>query len=223
MLEIIPDPEFDDSDQWTITSSTLPLPANTAITGGQLISGHEITPPTLETGNCIVRPIDYLSSYYSLLIGATMVYSLTVSELYSSTTAEIKFGNITLWDKDDGTGTFTGSFVSDGNGGLQIKGVNSGFIVERVSVMADSIRESILQSLETQMKNMTTANGYDFNVATASVVRARRFFEESDLPAIGIFDGDETLAYDFNDTRARHAGHGSNCTPTPAAQTARRC
>ena len=65
----------------------------------------------------------------------------------------------------------------------------------------DSIREQILQSLETQMGVMLTANGYDFNVLT--VERARRqFFDESDLPAIGIFDGDETLTPDFNDTRA---------------------
>jgi hypothetical protein len=68
--------------------------------------------------------------------------------------------------------------------------------------MADSIRETILQSLESQLANMTTDNGYDFTVSSASIQRARRFFDEDELPAIGIFDGEETLAYDFNDTRA---------------------
>ena len=68
--------------------------------------------------------------------------------------------------------------------------------------MADSIREKILLSLVAQMKNMTTANGYDFNVSATSVERARRQFFDDELPAIGIFDGDETLTPDFNDTRA---------------------
>ena len=62
--------------------------------------------------------------------------------------------------------------------------------------MADSIRELIIQSLAAQAAAITTANGYDLNVKT--VARVRRFFEDSELPAIGIFDGEEPAEVSFN-------------------------
>lgn len=65
---------------------------------------------------------------------------------------------------------------------------------------ADSIREQILQSLELQLENITTGNGYDFTVAT--VERARRKFFDTDLPAIGIFDGEETQASEYDYTKS---------------------
>lgn len=68
--------------------------------------------------------------------------------------------------------------------------------------MADSIREKILQSVETQMKNITTANGYEFDIAAASVERARRHFFDDMLPAIGIFDGDEVQTEKYGSVRS---------------------
>lgn len=55
--------------------------------------------------------------------------------------------------------------------------------------MADTIRERILQALETQLKTITTANGYEYSFAT--VERYRAVFFEDELPAIGIHDGTE--------------------------------
>jgi len=62
--------------------------------------------------------------------------------------------------------------------------------------MAASVRETILLSLAAQLATITTANGYDINVKT--VERARRVFEPGDLPAVGIFDGEEPSISQYN-------------------------
>jgi len=61
--------------------------------------------------------------------------------------------------------------------------------------MADSIRERILQALETQLKTITGANGYENTVLT--VDRVRHIFFDDELPAIGIWD-------DVEETTLRH-------------------
>lgn len=63
-----------------------------------------------------------------------------------------------------------------------------------------SIREQIVSAFATQLENLTTANGYAYTVAT--VARARREFIATELPAIGVFDGDEAQADDYGDIRA---------------------
>lgn len=68
--------------------------------------------------------------------------------------------------------------------------------------MADTIREQIIQSLETQLKNIRTENGYDFTVPTGSIERARRQFFDDQLPAIGLFDGDEAQTSTYGSTRS---------------------
>lgn len=65
--------------------------------------------------------------------------------------------------------------------------------------MADSIREKILQSVQTQLTAITTANGYAVQVVT--VERVRRGFSVDEVPAIGIWEAGETSENDYNDSR----------------------
>lgn len=110
-----------------------------------------------------------------------------------------------VWDADQ-LGTVDGSAVeahitvtSSGDTTGEIGAVEWN-VTYTPPVPAESIRELILQSLQSQIANMTTGNGYDFTLAT--IERARRKFVDTDLPAVGLFDGDETQVIDYDDVRA---------------------
>jgi len=62
--------------------------------------------------------------------------------------------------------------------------------------MADSIREQILQAIQTQLETITAANGYDNTVLT--VERVRQTFFDDELPAIGIWDEAEETTLHHN-------------------------
>lgn len=67
--------------------------------------------------------------------------------------------------------------------------------------MADSIRERIVQALLARLTAITANNGYHYDVAAASVIRARARVTrvmEDDLPAIVLTDGAEVAERKYN-------------------------
>lgn len=62
--------------------------------------------------------------------------------------------------------------------------------------MQESIREQILQTTVRKLQEIRLNSGYDIEVKT--VERARRRFTGAEIPAISLFDNNETAEFDYN-------------------------
>ncbi|MEJ1463314.1 MAG: hypothetical protein RPU15_08565 [Candidatus Sedimenticola sp. (ex Thyasira tokunagai)] len=65
--------------------------------------------------------------------------------------------------------------------------------------MADSIRELITQAVLSRMQTVTVVNGYETDVGLM-LERARRSFEEDELPAGAVWPGPEESAAGYQNT-----------------------
>jgi hypothetical protein len=62
--------------------------------------------------------------------------------------------------------------------------------------MADSIREQIIQAIETKLEDILTTNGYHSDCG-ANVQRVRKQFDPDELPAIAIWPKPEESKYEY--------------------------
>jgi len=62
--------------------------------------------------------------------------------------------------------------------------------------VADSKRERAIQAIESRLLTIAISNG--FNLDIKNVNRARRSYDDSELPAISIFDGIESSEYKYS-------------------------
>jgi hypothetical protein len=178
----VPDSEFDDPAAWAFVGT------GATITGGQLRFAN----PVIVSSQTIPLIVP--------TVGETYSYSIDVDRVPSSAIKErVLFGGVEIFNQD-GAGVKTGTVTPINASGLIFQAQHVGqWYLNRISIMADSIRESILQSLKAQLAAILTANGYELNVLT--VARVQRVFIDTELPAIGIFDNDELSVNSFNFTR----------------------
>jgi len=177
--ELVPDPEFDDPAAWSFVGF------GATITGGQL----RFVNANIASSATIPAIVPAVGEIYTFDVD---VERAPVSPFKT----RILFGGVELYN-NDGTGNFTGKIAAINNSGLIFQALFAGqWFLDRVSIMADSIREKIIQSLAAQLATITTANGYDINVIT--VARAQSVFADYELPAISIFDGNEQPEPNYN-------------------------
>lgn len=67
--------------------------------------------------------------------------------------------------------------------------------------MPDSIREQAIQAIVTRLNNITAANSYNNDVG-ANVFRVVPTFDDSQLPAVAVWDIEETSQYHYHKNQA---------------------
>lgn len=127
MTEHVSDPEFDLPANWGIAPLSPPIPASTAVAGGQLIAGtFRGLPPRF--GNALVTDL------YGLAPSAGAEYEATISLDYLTGNGLITYGGVQLWDETDGSVATTVPFVALTADPLLIVAASALFDVYSISI-----------------------------------------------------------------------------------------
>ena len=194
---IVDDPNLSEGDWLSATDETLDTVARVSFPSP---SGNPTAGPGFQEFKFLSRltssasPCAYSVDLYE---DGSLVGNLD-SGTITSTTGQLITA---VWDAAD-LGTADGSLVEaqititanvDTTGEI---GAIEWNVTYTPSGAADSVRESCLQSFESQVSAITTANGYDINITT--VERARMFFEMTSGVYASIIDGEETTERRMN-------------------------
>lgn len=185
MAELVLDPGFDIPAKWIVVGG-----------GGITVESSQLqfnNGAGAAYSNPAIVPVIGLSYRYVVDVDTWNV-SATVGQ-----PPQLAFGGETFHLGSLGTGLFYGHVTATTTNNLQIAGSLTGqWYINSISLEYLSVRESIIRSLDAQLKEITTANNYEINVKTTA--RSQRTFEDEDLPAIGIFDGVESSVSQYNMT-----------------------
>lgn len=130
VTEHVSDPEFDLPANWNIAPLSPPIPASTAVAGGQLIAGtFRGLPPRL--GYALVTDL------HGLAPSAGTTYKATISLDYLTGTGIISYGGVQLWDETDGSVATTVPFVALTADPLLIVAASALFDVYSISITTE--------------------------------------------------------------------------------------
>lgn len=170
MLQVIPDPDFDDPAAWTFVGS------GASITGGQL----RFVNAAVVSSDTVPHIVAIPGRDYKYVIDVAAYQAGAITE-------RILFGGTEIYSKN-GIGTFTGDFVATTNDGLIFQASLAGqwFLNSIEIVLMDAREEQIMQAIKTACTGLTTTG--------ANAFRGRAYpIAEAELPGVVIYGGPDTL------------------------------